>query len=50
MKDGSLNLKNIEAGSKKMKKVLFFKEGKQTTWLIEKIKKDFYIIHILSFL
>ena len=29
-KDGSLNLKNIEAGSKKMKNVFFFKERKQT--------------------
>ena len=29
IKDGSLNLENIEAGSKQMKKVFFFKEGKK---------------------
>ena len=43
-----MNLKNIEAGSKKMKKVFFFKEGKQTTWLIEKIKRTF-ILYVFYF-
>ena len=42
-KNGSLNLKKIEAESKKLKKVFFFKEDKQTTWLIEKIKWTFML-------
>ena len=31
IKDGSLDLKNIKAGSKKIKKSVLFKEGKKTT-------------------
>ena len=37
IKDGSLNLENIEAGSKKMKKVLFF---------LMKVNKQLSLIHI----
>ena len=43
-----MNLKNIEAGSKKVKKTVLFKEGKKTTGLIEKIK-EVYINVFLFF-
>ena len=43
-----MNLKNIEAGSKKVKKTVLFKEGKKTTGLIEKVK-EVYINVFLFF-
>ena len=43
-----MNLKNIEAGSKKVKKTVLFKEGKKTTGLIEKVN-EVYINVFLFF-
>ena len=45
-----VDLKNIEAGSKKMKKsVFFFKEGKQTTRLTEKIIRTYKLYEFYFF-